>query len=153
MLKRKLGFLLIVALLFVAAERPMLSDFVTAENAEYYFYTAYRVAENDSITVVENGSGSIVITDRNNLAQGRRLKEISGHSVSFFGSITDAESLLTMLNAIDVYVEHIADLMCIYAYSPRLGKSIIIDGQKVNLQIAVSGGRVHIGTPILLGSY
>ena len=41
----------------------------------------------------------------------------------------------------------------LYAYSPRIYKSVKLSGERVNIMTAVNDGRVSVGSPMLEGSY
>lgn len=41
----------------------------------------------------------------------------------------------------------------LYAYSPRIYKSVKLSGERVNIMTAINGERVSIGSPMLEGSY
>lgn len=152
-LLRKLCWLIVAALIFCAAQKPTLCELVQIKNAEYSFFTSLPVGELKNATVEKNGSGSIVTTNLQNISIGKGLQKTSGQSICFFGSKVDAEKLLKLLQAKVVFSEILQDIVCIYAYSPRLNGFVVADGEKINIQIALSQGKVHIGTPLLLGSY
>lgn len=63
------------------------------------------------------------------------------------------ERLLERYSASVVKVENFSDGVSYYCYSPKLKKGIVLDGVVVNLQIAVKGERVALGTPIIFGGY
>lgn len=49
--------------------------------------------------------------------------------------------------------EKFENLITVCGYSPKLSGGIYIDGCKINLQAAYSGGTVYIGSPLILGSF
>ena len=64
------------------------------------------------------------------------------------------EEWLELLRADKIFCETIGDgIVCVYGYSPLLKGGIRVDGRKINVQIALNQGTVHIGSPLLLGSY
>mgnify|MGYP000813345947 FL=1 len=78
----------------------------------------------------------------------------AGVSVSFAGDASDLEEWLELLRADKIFCETIGDgIVCVYGYSPLLKGGIQVDGRKINVQIALNRGTVHIGSPLLLGSY
>ena len=78
----------------------------------------------------------------------------AGVSVSFAGDASDLEEWLELLRADKIFCETIGDgIVCVYGYSPLLKGGIQVDGRKINVQIALNQGTVHIGSPLLLGSY
>ena len=40
-----------------------------------------------------------------------------------------------------------------YAYTPRWANGVLVDGQKINLHVAVSGERCVVGTPIIFDGF
>lgn len=63
------------------------------------------------------------------------------------------EVVLAQYSASIVKVEEFCDGVSYYCYSPKLKKGIVIDGVMINLQIAVRGEEVVMGTPIIFGGY
>lgn len=62
-------------------------------------------------------------------------------------------SALKTLNANIIKTEYIEGRIVIYAYSPFINKDVIIDNQKVNLQIAQTDEYTILGWPLILGSF
>lgn len=115
-----------------------------------FFYDC--VVSRSSLRVIENGAGIIVqcgLDELDGAPDG-----YSGVSVSFDGDIKDAEAWLKRLHVREIYSETIGEgILCVYGYSPLLKGSISVDGREINIQLAVNCGVVHIGSPLLLGSY
>ena len=102
--------------------------------------------------VIRNGAGSIVQCGLDRAAEAPR--GYAGVSVSFAGDASDLEEWLELLRADKIFCETIGDgIVCVYGYSPLLKGGIQVDGRKINVQIALNQGTVHIGSPLLLGSY
>lgn len=68
------------------------------------------------------------------------------------GTAADAESLLERADAVERGRERIDDLIIIYAYSPRLTECALTAYGRVNLTVAVRGGRMTVGCPLIKGS-
>lgn len=79
----------------------------------------------------------------------------SEQSVSVrFDSPSDAEKLVSVLNAETLSVEKFDSFTVTNYHSPLLRRAKNLNGQRVNLQIAIaSNGTVTAGTPLLTGSY
>lgn len=102
--------------------------------------------------VIRNGAGTIVQCGLDRAAETPR--GYAGVSVSFAGDASDLEEWLELLRADKIFCETIGDgIVCVYGYSPLLKGGIQVDGRKINVQIALNRGTVHIGSPLLLGSY
>ena len=50
-------------------------------------------------------------------------------------------------------IEEVAENKVVYAYLPELINFCMVDGKKVNLQIAFNEQRVILGSPLILGSF
>ena len=79
------------------------------------------------------------------------LKKPTGESCVFHGVSLD--ELLETFSAEVFYTETVGETTCYYGYSKKLPYSIIFNGKKTNVHIAVSDGKVVFGTPIIFGSY
>ena len=65
----------------------------------------------------------------------------------------DAEEILNILKATVVQENEIENLRLIYAYSPYYQDSVMVDGKKVNLQLAFDGGNLIAGFPLILTGF
>ncbi len=83
----------------------------------------------------------------------RNCRDVDGLSVCFDGNEQDAEFVISRLNAQIISVQQLDGLYVACLYSPRLRGGIVIDGKLVNVQIALSGGTVTVGYPLILGEY
>lgn len=83
----------------------------------------------------------------------KRLTGILGESIEITGDISKAEKALKKLRARELYREKIDGILFINAYSGLLRGGVVVEGQKINLQIAVKDeGKLIIGTPLIIGS-
>ena len=53
----------------------------------------------------------------------------------------------------DLQAETAGGTQSFYAYSKKLGKSVVINGKKINLHIAVAEDSAVVGTPIIFGGF
>lgn len=117
----------------------------------YSFFYDSAVSRSD-VRAIENGAGTIVQCGSDELCSAP--DGYSGVSVSFDGDLKDAEAWMKRLHVREIYSETIGDgILCVYGYSPLLKGCISVDGREINIQLAVNCGVVHIGSPLLLGSY
>ena len=88
-------------------------------------------------------------------------KKVSGHidSVySFNNSIEIAEKIMKGLCA-DIISVHTGDVCTVYGYTDDIPEYITSNGKKINVQVSLSRDEqtnatlIHVGTPILNGSY
>lgn len=125
---------------------------------------AYRVNGFALATYVEDGEYSLYYED------GGMSKEysltafqtifarlgkggVSGESVRFSGDDEDIDRIIKKLNIEIKDSQRLANLTTLYGYSARLGGGVMLDGQKINIQIVRKGNTVIIGTPLIMGSY
>lgn len=72
----------------------------------------------------------------------------------FAGDETCAKAAIENLCGNVLWQEEWEDgLTVYYAYSGRIYRSVALSGQDINLMVAVRGGKVSIGSPMLEGSY
>ena len=64
-----------------------------------------------------------------------------------------ADSVLKQFSATLVLVEQTGDTTSYYAYSPKLGRAMLLQGKQVNLHIAFSFDRCTVGTPLIFGGF
>ena len=69
--------------------------------------------------------------------------------VDTYGGREDADELLERLSAKDVRTENTV----IYAFSPFLPQSVTVLGERTNVMIALSRGKMVVGYPLIKGSY
>jgi len=69
------------------------------------------------------------------------------------GGVRDAEALLEKMNARLLYTERLEDITIFYAYCPRISVREKTSFGDVNVMIAVSGGKMAVGSPLLKGAY
>lgn len=66
---------------------------------------------------------------------------------------TAAEEILRRYRAELCFEEETDGIVSYYCYSPRLGGGVILNGQKINLHIAVRGSSLAVGNPVVFGGY
>jgi hypothetical protein len=82
-----------------------------------------------------------------------KLPEIKGESLTMRGVRKDAEKCLTDRNAVIRSEQKIEGTEFIYAYTRSIRNYVTLEGEKVNLQIALrEDGIMIIGTPLILGA-
>ena len=102
-------------------------------------------------------------TSSSQARQTERLKPldiffVQGESVQL--SLTQEEQtnalvqeILKEYNAVLVSVENACGVISYYAFSPDLYQGVVIEGEKVNLHIAVRKTEVAVGSPIIFGGF
>lgn len=69
------------------------------------------------------------------------------------GGETEANRGVKDLSAKILWSEKVGDITIMYCYSPFLPKYETVHDKKVNVMVAISGGKVSFGYPLLKGSY
>ena len=79
------------------------------------------------------------------------LTGVKGESVRYKGD--RAQELITRYRAKVLFTEEAAGITNYYCYSPVLKNAIVLNGQLVNLHIAVCGERTAAGNPVIFGGF
>ena len=78
---------------------------------------------------------------------------IKGESAVLKKETFNLQSFLEDLNAEIIAMENGEKYTCYYAYSPDIKKTRVINGQTINLHIAITDKQVKVGCPIIYGSF
>ena len=81
------------------------------------------------------------------------IKKVPLEGLEFYMNNVDAEEILNILKATVVQENEIENLRLIYAYSPYYQDSVMVDGKKVNLQLAFDGDNLIAGFPLILTGF
>ena len=131
---------------------PMDFDAYLADIATDGVVSIYcRQSELDGINM---GNGQIVqgkVCELQTLL--KKCQGVDGVSVSFDGCEADVDRIaeLLNLNVTHQYSLDGIDVVCGLSFKIRGG--VVLDGQTVNVQIALKDGKVTVGSPLILGSY
>ncbi len=107
----------------------------------YYLYSASSQAAMkgeislEEIFCVRGESVAFVDVGRMDEKRSRALKALQERGVSV------------------VFEEEINGVLSVYGYSPTLYAPVVINGEQVNLHIAISDARTVVGSPIVFGGY
>lgn len=83
----------------------------------------------------------------------QNAKGVDGVTVVIDKSGVDVGALLKKLQVNQTYSQQTDDFTCIYGYTQKIRNFVLVDGCKVNVQIAITPNQIHVGSPLLLGSY
>ena len=81
------------------------------------------------------------------------MKRIKGESVKICANGFDAYQVFEDYNAQIIFIETVGDTVCYYGYSKDIKYLEVIGGRKINLQVAITGNSVTVGSPIIYGSF
>lgn len=122
-----------------------------AENIKIFFSENIEI---ENFKTYKNGVGCYAVVNQNQANKFLSADCLSGLS---FESKQSYKNILKNLNAKIVSVQNIKineeNKTIIYAFSNNFHKFMIVNGQKVNVQIAVGNEKAVVGLPLLLGSY
>ena len=107
-----------------------------------------------SLKSIDMGSGKIVqcdVADFNSALA--RCNDIDGFSVSFNGSEQDVQRIAQMFSLNVTSTLNLDGLRVVCGNSKKLTGGVLLDGARINLQIAYKDGLVTVGSPLILGSY
>lgn len=109
---------------------------------------------NGSLQGVELGFGQMVSCSKDNFAVTYpRCGQIDGVSATFNGSVTDVQCILTELRVKVLSVQTLGELTVYCGISNSVRGSVMLEGIRVNCQIAYCNGVVTVGFPLILGDY
>lgn len=138
----------------VPIAKPVL-QFENTEKTTYYFYTSLIDDNIKNAKVIKNGDNSIVVCD---YAFAKTIKnqlpQIYGESlrISNYTSQT-LQNLLNKYSCDIVRFENFDGYKSMLCYDKTLFDYIIIDSQKINLQIAYNQTEINIGYPLILNGF
>ena len=148
-------FICFIFLLVIMPERRGLT--LLAEKLENGRYSAYVTSLSDVPTGYEYilvASGGILTCglDRMSGIESCTYK-LLGESLSFYGNDEEFYDIIQFYRIKIVKTESLDGITTIYGHSYAFTKYIIIDSQKINVQIALNNSYITVGTPIIFGSY
>lgn len=147
-------FLIFFCLLFVKSPFS-LSTLSQNYDATHTFYSTQKV-EDENMSVIKNGNGFLISTNSQNAAKIKKKMQASnlqGESFCFDGSHAKVFEILYRANAKILFEEHFENFHIIYAHTKKIHKFVLINSEKINLQIAYKNEKITVGTPLILGSY
>ena len=102
---------------------------------------------------IASGAGYVKTTYANYAKCIQKARGVDGVTVVVDKNALDVGALVDKLQLCQTFVHQTQDFCCIYGYTPKIRNYVMVDGQKVNVQIAVTATQVHVGSPLILGSY
>jgi len=125
-------------------------DFVNT--GTYYFYTTENF-QNVMVTNIKSGQGYIISCDSDKIKEVYPLldkKQIAGISGCFDNF--DMDSFTKKYQLQIKFYEQIGDITFIYGYTKQLEKYVVVDNERINIQIAKNQYCTKIGYPLILDS-
>ena len=87
------------------------------------------------------------------------LFRVKGECVSFSFAESDGgrdaliEEIVRQLGAEIIFEEEVNEVISYYCYTPIFLESLILQGKRINLHVAISKARCVVGTPIIFGGF
>ena len=89
-----------------------------------------------------------------NLEEARKeVENIKFDAVQFYFAEEDLKNVLAEMKAEKISSQKVQNVDIEYYYSPLFQDSVLIEGKKVNMQIALKEGEVIAGLPLILTGY
>lgn len=127
-----------------------LTDIYLPQGSYCYIFCGDSEAEN----AIDLGNGYIVkCSSENYAATLKKCRDIEGVSVVFDAASYEVERVLNLFDAKIIFDLSQGKKSDLYCYSAKIKGGVYLEGKLINLQIFYSQGIIHVGTPLLLGSY
>ena len=159
MVKDKLKFSIFCLVIFCVVCLPLTNcyfdKFATFQNVTYSFYTTSCNFEFSNASVVKNGNSAIVTCSGENAFDVKsQITNLLGESIKIERPTQSALSKIDgYINKFLLFTEVLNGTSISYAYDPSLANFVVVDGNKVNLQVAKTDFCVVVGHPLILGSF
>jgi hypothetical protein len=152
---KKLIIVLVLAVIaFATYNRNDIIDYAEKFEAGTVTIYAEEAPSYAGLEVVDNcGIYSVTVTREIARKVYASASGILGVTIRFSGFESEAEGYLKTMKAVEVSRQQLSGTQIIYAYSKNIKEAVLVDGQKVNIEIAIRGGEVRIGVPLILGAY
>lgn len=138
---RKFLILLFVSLILLASQINGFAIATKDFGGRYSVYTNNRISEEYTLSPYE-----VILHHVKN-------GSVQGESVRFIGKDKDIDEFIEELNITVVDEQNLSNIRIIYGYTTRFGEHRVLEGKKVNVQIAKRGATITIGTPMIIGSF
>ena len=155
----KLKFSIFCLIIFCLVSLPVshitLLGYVPDTSSIYSFYTTDTIDTIQNANIVKNGNSAIVSCDSTNAKYVRKfLHNVLGESVQINNPTKQVlDNICNYIKNDFLYDEIVGQTQIMYCYNPSLANFVMIDKQKVNIQIAKSDNQIVIGYPLILGSF
>ena len=137
----------------------MLKKFVTAFfctvfiSCVYLFNSAPIVSGVEKIEVYLFSSSSNAVIKTVDVNEFSFISNVKGECVKLKAKEFDLEKFLSDYGAQVILTESFDGGKSYYAYSPKIRYRESVCGERVNLQVAIRGQTVTVGSPIIYGSF
>ena len=77
----------------------------------------------------------------------------SADAVQFYAEEAELDAILRKIKFQQLSSENVEGIEVCYGYSPCYSSAVMLDGKKVNVQIAKIDGRVIVGFPMIMTGF
>ncbi len=155
-MKKLFKYILIIIIVVIAIPpkhtefKDLIKEF-NFKNVVSTYYSKNKLELNDA-KIIKNGN-SYLIETKLNAKQNINEQDIDGQSLCFDASLSDYNMLVKKIINKKIFEEDVGEIKTCYGYNKKLTKSVNIDNNIVNIQIAYNNGKITIGNPVILGSF
>lgn len=154
-------FIFLLLLLFTYNFKPVFLEIFSIQNlvfsgGEYSIYCLDISSEINNCNILNNGNSYVIKADINYAKEIKsKVSFVMGESVRFKGLISGIDKIIDFYKIKVLKTEKLDNIICVFGFSEMLNfdKSVEIDNEKVNIQIAFCENTITVGTPIILGDY
>lgn len=142
--------IIVLGVLFVHVPQPLTAY------AEFFPNDAVVTVfcKQTALSCCDVGNGKIVQCSWNSLQNTLACcQSVDGVSVKFCGTLQDFHNLQQRLNLQQADVVQIDNLTVVCGTSNKIQGGVLVDGAKVNIQMAFDGTTITIGSPLILEGY
>ncbi len=113
------------------------------DGADYYTFYSQSVSSQAHIVVVSANDAQAV---------RRSLQSVTGES-ALYRRTQDAFAQVQRYGGELIFSQTTGDVTDYYYYAPRLQGGVLLEGERINLHVAVRGEGACIGSPLIFGGY
>ncbi len=141
----------IVLLIIITYSVPTLMLSGDASDVKVSYYTQGRCTDSSTYMFDDIYLANYDYSDTSKAE--RDLNNIVGISYTLAGDYDKFSDILKQFDIVTLSTEVVDNIHIIYGRSEHCGKPKIVDGQAINIQIAIRDDVITIGTPLIMGSY
>lgn len=151
---KKLALIMIIICLGLVTYCFRVNDLSSIAPDNFKYAEVYS-SESTVLTVAEKQSTAGLNIYKTQDVKGTMKKLNNTLGVAYTYSLNDIDlaSLISKLGVRKIKEEYIDNLYCYYGYTNKIKGGIVIDGNKINIQIVSSNGTLKLASPMIMGSY
>lgn len=116
-------------------------------------YTIFTKGDTGGNGIWLYGDTYMIACNKKELTKLVTLSNVIGYQATFEGDYNDMLKELDRQSVAVISNDSIEGVYIIYGISDKCGKSVTVGGKSVNVQVAIRGNKITVGTPLIMGSY